>query len=177
MERRARSVLVAPPWVDVPHDAPFSNQAVSSQGDNDGMAASSSPQVTPNNCAIRDNRLASEDDVLWPSDNGLARYLVPGILKRSSRVSKCDKTRRIFQGDVSKIASCAAFSTYRFNILVAGVIYWLLHPWKTVFWRQSGWSSIGAVLRNGRAAPAGTGELEGRAPHVTWEARIVIATA
>ena len=83
------------------------------------MAASSSPQVTSNNRTIRDNRFASEDDVLWPSDNCLARYLVPGILSKSDRMSKCDVARRAFQTNESEIASCVAFNTYGLDVLVA----------------------------------------------------------
>ena len=78
-------------------------------------------------------------------------------------MSKGDKTQHIFQASESEIESCAAFNTYGLNVLVAGVMDWLLHLWKTVSWRQSGGSSIGTVSRNGRVA--GTGE--GRASHIT----------
>ena len=121
-------ISVALSSVDVPHDAPFSDQAISSQRDNDCMAASSSPQVTSNDRAIRDNRFASENDVLWPSNNCLARYLVPSILGKSGRMSKCDVAHHTFQANESKIASCAASNTYGLNVLVAGVTDWLLHP-------------------------------------------------
>ena len=99
------------------------------------MTASSSPQVTPNNRTIRDNRFASKDDVLWPGDNRLARYLVPSILTKSSRVGKHDRIQHIFKANESEIASCPAFNTYGLNVLVAGVMDWLLHPWKAVFWQ------------------------------------------
>jgi len=83
------------------------------------MPASSSPQVTSNDRTIRDNRFASENDVLWPSDNCLARYLVPSILRKSGRMSKCDVAHHAFQTNESEVASCAAFNTYGLNVLVA----------------------------------------------------------
>jgi len=39
------------------------------------MTVSSLPQATLNDCTIRDNLFASKGDVLWPSDNRLARHI------------------------------------------------------------------------------------------------------
>ena len=56
------------------------------------MAASSSSQITSDDRTIRNNCFASEDDVLRPSDNCLARYLISSVLQKSNRMGKRDKT-------------------------------------------------------------------------------------
>jgi len=117
------------------------------------VAASSSPQVTPNDCAIRDDRFPSKDDVLWSSDDRFARYLVSRILKIPSRTTKSNKAQHMFQVDESKIVVYVEINTHGLNVFVAGVMDWLLHSWETVSLAAiaiSEASLVNTVSRNGR---------------------------
>ena len=58
----------------------------------------------------------------------------------------------MFQANEHEITNlCVAFNTYSLNVLIAGVVDWLLHPRGTVFWRQSVGSGIGTVSWNDMA--------------------------
>lgn len=76
----------------MPHDTPFTDKAVASELNNDGMTWARSSEVSTYDSTARDDGFAAKNDVLWTCDGSSTRDFVTRVLNsavvRSSTLAR-----------------------------------------------------------------------------------------